>query len=103
MLPGTLKFFIFEQTNFYGCFIFVSPEKKKILPEQVPLSDSEESDSGEMEPRRPITKAPTPSDLGRLVSNLQSSGYSDQLSWLEAYLTDEARDRRMDGAYLTEP
>ena len=59
------------------------------------MSDSE-SDFGEMEPSRQ-TRVPTPSDLARLVSTLHSSGYSDQLSWLEAYLTDEARDRRMDG------
>jgi len=32
-----------------------------------------------------------------LVSHLHDSGYSHQLAWLEAYLNDEARDRRLDG------
>ncbi len=87
--------FLGDVIFFHGCFIFVSPEKKTALPDQIPMSDSE-SDFGEMEPRH-RTRVSTPSDLARLVSTLHSSGYSDQLSWLEAYLTDEARDRRMDG------
>ena len=32
-----------------------------------------------------------------LVSHLHGNGYSHQLAWLEAYLDDEARDRRLDG------
>ena len=32
-----------------------------------------------------------------LVSHLHDNGYSHQLAWLEAYLNDEARDRRLDG------
>ena len=32
-----------------------------------------------------------------LVSCLHDGGYSHQLAWLEAYLNDEARDRRLDG------
>ena len=32
-----------------------------------------------------------------LVSRLHGNGYSHQLAWLEAYLNDEARDRRLDG------
>jgi len=37
------------------------------------------------------------SELDHLVAQLHSEGFSDQLSWLEAYLRDEARDRRADG------
>ena len=28
-------------------------------------------------------------------------GYSDQLLWLQEYLTDEASDRRADGKYVS--
>ena len=73
-------------------------ETKSSLPKLAPVSDSSdsESESGRMEPRQK-RKASGESNLGRLVSRLHSEGYSDQLSWLEAYFSDEARDRKMDG------
>ena len=39
------------------------------------------------------------SSSGR-VSDLHRNGYSHQLAWLEAYFTDEARDRAVDGGLL---
>lgn len=39
------------------------------------------------------------SEVTDLIQSLCSSGYLEQLQWLEAYLTDEARDRQLDGMY----
>ena len=40
-------------------------------------------------------------DVARLVMSLSCHGYEEQLAWLEAYLRDEAQDRRVDGQFET--
>ena len=37
------------------------------------------------------------SRVGRLVKELQRAGLTEPLAWLDAYLSDEARDRTLDG------
>lgn len=58
------------------------------------MSDSE-SDSGGMEWRHEV------SDVGELVRSIVLEGYGEELAWLQAYLSDEARDRRIDGTSQT--
>ena len=40
------------------------------------------------------------SSAHQLAARLHQKGYSEHLSWLEAYLADEARDRTTDGTYV---
>ena len=35
-----------------------------------------------------------------MVARLHRSGFSEELAWLQAYLTDEASDRAMDGRMM---
>ena len=37
----------------------------------------------------------------RLVQSLHHDGLTEQLSWLETYLSDEAQDREVDGMCFT--
>lgn len=51
--------------------------------------------SKQTEPIRKRMKPPS-GNVVQLVKKLVDQGYSDQLSWLQEYLTDEASDRRAD-------
>ncbi len=55
------------------------------------MSDSD-SDTDRMDSRQNGL-----SELSDLVSSIETAGHREQLSWLQAYLSDEARDRRIDG------
>ena len=46
-----------------------------------------------------LSPLPAPVSVSGMVRELHTNGYSDQLAWLEAYLTDEARDRTLDGVW----
>lgn len=62
--------------------------------------DTSESDSEEMERGQSTKRMSSGSGefvVREVVSQLQSEGFGEQLAWLEAYLSDEARDRRIDG------